>query len=84
VDGYKESARDWGQCGCRALYYACLFDILTSSDIAYIMWQYVNSYDDWCTKLTLLKEDKTVNMNKSERLLLWNQGLIRILVSNWH
>lgn len=47
-------------------YYACILDVLTASDIAYIMWQYVNSYDDWCNKLSLLKEGKTVNMNKSE------------------
>jgi hypothetical protein len=40
--------------------------MLTASDIAYIMWQYVNSHDNWCGKLQLLKEGKTVNMNKSE------------------
>ena len=46
-------------------YFACLLDVLTASDLAYVMWQYVNSYDDWCTKLQLLKDGKKVNMNKS-------------------
>jgi hypothetical protein len=47
-------------------HYPCILDMLTASDIAYIMWQYVNSHDNWCSKLKLLKEGKTVNMNKSE------------------
>ena len=47
-------------------YYACILDLLTASDIAFLLWQYVNSYDDWCNKLSLLKEGKSVNMNKSE------------------
>ena len=47
-------------------YYACILDLLTASDIAFVLWQYVNSYDDWCNKLSLLKEGKSVNMNKSE------------------
>lgn len=46
--------------------YECILDLMTASDIAYILWQYVNSYDDWCNKLSLLKEGKSVNMNKSE------------------
>lgn len=46
-------------------YFACLLDVLTASDLAYVIWQYVNSYDDWCTKLQLLKEGTKVNMNKS-------------------
>jgi hypothetical protein len=47
-------------------YYACILDLLTASDIAFLLWQYVNSYDDWCSKLSLLKEGKSVNMNKSD------------------
>ena len=46
--------------------HACILDLLTASDLAYIIWQYVNSYTDWCAKLALLKEGKNVNMNKSE------------------
>ena len=29
----------------------CHVDLLSTSDIAYAMWQYVNSYDDWVRKL---------------------------------
>lgn len=47
-------------------HFKCILDLMTASDIAYILWQYVNSYEDWCNKLSLLKEGKSVNMNKSE------------------
>jgi hypothetical protein len=53
-------------CFLRERNWSAQVDMLTATDITYIMWQYVNSRDDCCSKFKLLKESKTVNMNKSE------------------
>ena len=29
----------------------CHLDFLTSSDVAYVLWQYLNSYEDWRHKI---------------------------------
>jgi hypothetical protein len=29
----------------------CLLCFMTASDLAYVLWQYWNSYEDWCAKV---------------------------------
>lgn len=48
VDGLVQEEED--------LAHPCVMDFLTSSDLAYTWWQYINSHKDWERKLKLINE----------------------------